>query len=254
LAPGARLGAEPALPASLVRILRATLAAEDAHRRRALRRAILMGLLAATGLAVLWHPLTALMAAVTIAFTGGRTSLGSTGIRRRRYSERLVTELLTHLPDDHVLVNDVVLPDQGGTVDHVVIGPCGVLVIETRHGTEGVSSAGFGPGSHAALAVKDFLAERHHDLRHSALRFVDSVVVFTDPRSPLEIYWPRTAVVRYSELLQFIRELARQRGMDASTAATLAHTLRSVSAPRTAPSRESSDVSFPPATHRFRST
>jgi hypothetical protein len=30
-------------------------------------------------------------------------------------------------------LNDVVLPGHPGNIDHVVIGPCGVVVIETKH-------------------------------------------------------------------------------------------------------------------------
>jgi Nuclease-related domain len=237
----------------------------DADRRRTLHRMILMGLLAGTGLAVFWHPLMGLIGAITIAITSGRNSARGPAVRRHRRSERLVAELLTHLPDDHVLINDVVLPGQRGTVDHVVIGPCGVVVIEPRQyagsfqragssradGHESERSASF--SSRAALTVKDFLAERHPDLRRSALRYVDSVVVFTDPRSPLEVYRARSAVVRYSELLQFIGELGRQRALDAATAATLARTLSSVSAPRAVPSRQS-PAAFRAAAHRFLST
>jgi hypothetical protein len=226
---------------------------------------ILMGLLAGTGVAVFWHPLTGLIGAITIAITSGRNSARDAGARRHRRSERLVAELLTHLPADHVLINDVVLPGQRGTVDHIVIGPCGVVVIEPRQYPGPFSRPGSSRAdshesersvslsSRAALAVKDFLAERHPDLRRSALRYVDSVVVFTDPRSPLEIYRARSAVVRYSELLQFIGELGRQRALDAATAATLARTLSSVSAPQPVPSRQPA-AAFSTADHHFLST
>jgi Nuclease-related domain len=232
-----------------------------------LRWVILIGLLAGTGLAVVRHPLTGLIATVTTALTSGRTTARLGGVRQRPRSERLVSELLTHLPEGYALVNDVVLPAQQGIIDHIVIGPCGVVVIEPRQCTEDHTTVGVGladghepgpgptrQGSRAALAVRDFLAERHPDLRRSALRFVDSVVVFTDPRSPLEMYQGRSAVVRYSELLQFIRELARQRAMDASTAAALARTLTSISAPRTLPSDKSSAVTLAAPPHGFLST
>lgn len=53
-------------------------------------------------------------------------------LRNGRLGERLVIQLLRELPDDYHLVNDVVLPSRRGNVDHVLIGPCGVLVIETK--------------------------------------------------------------------------------------------------------------------------
>jgi Nuclease-related domain len=234
---------------------RTCLTPEAADRSGGLRWVILIGLLTGTGLAVLRRPLTGLITTVTMALSGDRATTRPSGVRHRRRSERLVSELLTHLSGDYVLVNDVVLPAQPDFIDHILIGPCGVVVIEPRQCREDYAGAGFEhadrhdpepsptrQGSRTALAVRDFLAERHPDLRRTALRFVDSVVVFTDPRSPLEIYQGRSAAVRYSELLQFIRELARQRAMDASTAAALARTLTSVSAPRAQTSRQSSGV------------
>jgi hypothetical protein len=50
--------------------------------------------------------------------------------RKGRLGERLVTQLLEHLPDDYLLVNDIVLG--AGNIDHVLMGPCGVVVIETK--------------------------------------------------------------------------------------------------------------------------
>jgi Nuclease-related domain len=243
------------------------LALAEADRRGPLGRWLLVGLFGVAGLAVLWHAVAWLMASIGMAFTGGRSGAGLTDVGHRRRSERLVAELLAHLPADYVLVNDVALPNRRGVIDHVVIGPCGVVVIEPRQCRDDVAdggtatlvdshepdSGGARPGGGAARAIKEFLAERHPDLVRSAVRFVDSVVVFTDPRSPLDIYRSRSVVVRYTELLQFIRELARQRAMDRAVAATLAATLTSVTVSRTVPSRETS-VPLTAARHGFSST
>ncbi len=53
-------------------------------------------------------------------------------IRKGRHGEHAVTDLLKRLPDDYYLVNDVMVTGGGGNLDHVVVGPCGVVVIETK--------------------------------------------------------------------------------------------------------------------------
>jgi hypothetical protein len=53
-------------------------------------------------------------------------------VRNGRQGERLVADLLRGLPDDYWLVNDVSLGLARGTIDHVLIGPCGVVVIDTK--------------------------------------------------------------------------------------------------------------------------
>jgi hypothetical protein len=50
-----------------------------------------------------------------------------------RKGESKVTETLKSLPDDYVVLNNIVLPDSKGNVDHVLIGPNGVFVIETKN-------------------------------------------------------------------------------------------------------------------------
>jgi hypothetical protein len=40
--------------------------------------------------------------------------------------------LFNHLGDDFYLLNDVVLPGRSGNIDHIVVGPSGVHVIETK--------------------------------------------------------------------------------------------------------------------------
>jgi hypothetical protein len=50
-----------------------------------------------------------------------------------RKGESRVIETLKSLPDDYVVLNDIVLPDSKGNVDHVLIGSNGVFVIETKN-------------------------------------------------------------------------------------------------------------------------
>ncbi len=44
----------------------------------------------------------------------------------------MVVETLTTLDNSYVLINDVVLPDRKGNIDHILVGPNGVFAIETK--------------------------------------------------------------------------------------------------------------------------
>lgn len=123
-------------------------------------------------------------------------------------------------------------------VDHVLIGPCGVVVIETKRlagrircygdewsvngGRRGSISRQVNSG---ASAIRYYLAARHPDLVSTALRWVESIVVFTHPTCRLEVNRARTAVVRYSELLQVVLDLAKKHHLASSVASRLAGSL-----------------------------
>lgn len=161
-----------------------------------------------------------------------------TSVRKGRLGERLVTDRLRSLSDDYWLVNDVMLPRGRGNVDHVLIGPCGVVVIETKrlagrircYGDEwSVNGRRRGSISRqvnsGASTIRYYLAARHPDLVSTALRWVGSIVVFTHPTCRLEVNRARTAVVRYSELLQVILDLAKKHHLAPSVASRLAESL-----------------------------
>src|SRR4030095_5485334 len=76
-----------------------------------------------------------------------------------------------------------------------------------------------------ACAVRYFLAERHPELVFTALRWVESVIVFTHPLSRLEANQGQTIVVSYSHLFQAVLELARKQRLEPAIAEQLVHTL-----------------------------
>jgi hypothetical protein len=47
--------------------------------------------------------------------------------------EEIVSDYLKQLPEDYFIYNDVNLPGKMGNIDHVVIGPSGIFVIETKN-------------------------------------------------------------------------------------------------------------------------
>jgi len=54
--------------------------------------------------------------------------------RKGALGEWLTEETLKSLPDGYVVINDVT--QKFGNIDHVVIGPTGVYVIDTKIGKE----------------------------------------------------------------------------------------------------------------------
>lgn len=175
---------------------------------------------------------------VAVVSAGREVVRRLTSVRKGRLGERLVTDLLRSLPDDYCLVNDVMLPQGRGNVDHVLIGPCGVVVIETKrlagrircYGDEW-SVKGRRSGSisrqvnSGASAIRYYLAARHPDLVWTALRWVESIVVFTHPTCRLEVNRARTVVVPYSELRQVVLELAKKHHLAPAVASRLAESL-----------------------------
>lgn len=158
-----------------------------------------------------------------------------TSVRKGRLGERAVIDLLRRLPDDYWLINDVTLEGGRGNIDHVLVGPCGVVVIETKRLAGHVRCSGddwYVNGyrrksiseqvNAAAGTVRRFLAERHPQL---APRWVESVVVFTHPLCRVKVSRAKAIVVRYSELLKLVLNLAQKHRMQPRSAAQLAETL-----------------------------
>ncbi len=130
--------------------------------------------------------------------------------------ELAVTEALKGLPNDYVLLNDLMLPDGRGNVDHLVMGPNGLFVIETKNYSTFVKCVGddwFVNGQKIrslskqakrnAIAVRENLAAVFKD-QGSRLPFVTAVLVFVRKDSRLSIKNSTVHVLRSSELAKFI--------------------------------------------------
>jgi hypothetical protein len=178
------------------------------------------------------------VAVLTALRLGGPVTRRLRSVRKGRLGERLVVDQLSGLPDDYWLVNDVTLGLAHGKIDHVLIGPCGVVVIETRRlaGTIRCSGDEWSVDGHrregltrradsGACAVRYYLTERHPHLTSTALRWVESLIVFTHPLCRLEVNHAPGTIVRYSQLFQAVLELARKHRLAPAVAAELAQTL-----------------------------
>lgn len=161
-----------------------------------------------------------------------RLLAGLRALRRGGPGERLDV-LLERLPNDYYLINDVAL--RTGRVDHVLAGPCGIVVIATRRisghvqcdgdqwAVDGRPRKSYSRRARAnAIAVRKFLAARYPEFKREIVR---TIVVFTDPRCELHVRQPEVTVVRGADVLTRVVELGLSRQMDRGLVHVAAHRL-----------------------------
>lgn len=130
--------------------------------------------------------------------------------------ELAVTRELKALPDDYVLLNDLLLPSGNGNIDHFLIGPNGLFVIETKNYSGNVKCNGddwFFNGQKTkslsrqakrnALTVRNSLETVFAEHR-TALPFVEPVLAFVKHKHRLELHEPTISVVKAEDLVGFI--------------------------------------------------
>ena len=158
---------------------------------------------------------------------------------RGKQGESAVTEALRSLPDEYVLLNDLVLPGGRGNVDHFLIGPNGLFAIETKNYSGLVKCEGFEwyvnrrripsltrQAKNSAIAVRNsLLAPDIHP------RFVAAVIVFTDPGVKLKLHETVVPVVRLDELVEFIRNYKAAGAVSPDQVRAIARQLESLELP-----------------------
>lgn len=131
--------------------------------------------------------------------------------------EVAVTEALRFLPNEYVLLNDLMLPNGQGNVDHLVIGPNGLFVIETKNYSGYVKcwrdqwyvnrreiGSLSKQAKRNAMAIRNTLAPVFNE-HNARIPFVNALLVFTNRNGRLNIKRPTIPVLRSSELARFIR-------------------------------------------------
>ena len=128
--------------------------------------------------------------------------------------EKQVTKLLaSKLNDDYILLNDLYLRGGGGDIDHVVLAPNGIFVLETKnwsgditcHGDEW-QRAGKGnfKGSPSRQVKRNVATVRRIIDYNPALRqlgtWVEGIVVFTNNHSTLHLNNPSVLILKVSQL------------------------------------------------------
>ena len=167
----------------------------------------------AAAAALSWHPagvLLGLVPAVAIARPCYRRLVR---FQKGAVGEQSVAELLARLPDDYVLLNDLVLPGHPGNIEHVLIGPCGVVVIETKRWAGAVACTGdrwsvngYPRSDVTRQAISGAIAVKKCVARGGAgvSGWVEAVAVFTHPLGRLVLDRPAPTVARLSELMNYL--------------------------------------------------
>ncbi len=128
--------------------------------------------------------------------------------------EKQVSDLLTHsLGDDYYLLNDLYLGKGGGDIDHIVLGPNGVFVLETKNWSGTISCRGdewerggkrnfSGSPSRQvkrnAAKIKQII-ENNQNLRSLGI-WVEGIVVLTNNRSTLHVSNPTVPILKLSQV------------------------------------------------------
>ena len=139
------------------------------------------------------------------------------------YGERHVGEILAReLPQEYVLINGLKLPRGAGDIDHLVVGPTGVFLLETKtmagrivcelDGSWRRTRIGRGGTPYAAyigdpaaqvqrniFAVRESLRTRLPGLFQRSPLWIEGLVVFAHPRTELQAEHSRVPAVRLEE-------------------------------------------------------
>lgn len=127
--------------------------------------------------------------------------------------EKSVAKLLSKtLSDDYYLINDVYLHDGGGDIDHIVLGPNGVFILETKNWSGKITCNGDQwqrPGKRGfkgspSRQVKRNAAKIRNIIDSSQLKplgiWVEGIVVFTNNHSSLNINNPTVPILKLQQL------------------------------------------------------
>ena len=130
--------------------------------------------------------------------------------------ELAVTKALQFLPDEYVLLNDLMLPTAHGNIDHFLIGPNGLFVIETKNYSGNVKCNGDqwffnGQGTKSlslqakgnAVAVRKSLETVFSEHR-TKLPFIEPVLAFVKHKAGLDLHEPTIHVLKAEDLVDFV--------------------------------------------------
>ena len=125
--------------------------------------------------------------------------------------EQRVSKLLkAKLNNNYYLLNDVYFRGGGGDIDHIVLGPNGLFVVETKNWSGKISCLGddwqresrpSATGSPSKQVKRN--ASRVQKLLETTSKlkvWVEAVVVFTNPHADLHLSQPTVPILRLHEL------------------------------------------------------
>lgn len=128
--------------------------------------------------------------------------------------EKQVAKLLSSkLSDDYFLINDLCLHGGGGDIDHVVLGPSGIFVLETKNWSGDIRCNG---DNWQRVGRRNFKGNPSGQVKRNAAKIkniidssqafrslgvpVESIVVFPNSHATLHLYHPTVLILRLPQL------------------------------------------------------
>jgi xanthosine utilization system XapX-like protein len=162
--------------------------------------------------------------AMQIAWTTNKKSQRAIEAPKKGISgEDAVIEVLKRLDDTYYLINDIILKQSQshGNIDHLLLGPNGIFVIETKNYNGTIKCNGddwtriyptksyqtSSPSRQAkrnAVILRNFLRDRTDAIRKWPNLFINGIVVFTGYKVNLKLDNPTVDVLKIDELVDYI--------------------------------------------------
>jgi hypothetical protein len=142
--------------------------------------------------------------------------------------EKQVVNLLTHnFNDDYYLLNDLYLHGGGGDIDHVVLAPAGVFVLETKNWSGNINvngdewhrdrshAAGSSPSNQVKRNVTKIrnIIDNSPNLRGFGV-WVEGIVVIVNKHAQLHLNNPTVPVLVAQEVPNYIKNRSSQRRLN----------------------------------------
>ena len=140
-------------------------------------------------------------------------------------SERMVVEALTPLDNSYVLINDVVLPERTGNIDHILVSPISVFVIETKsYRWHYLNRFPIRQAIRSAVSLRQFLKKQIQlDM------FIPAILVSTNPDATTSQSSSTVNVITLRNLCDFIKDQGNQSRLDREVKKNLIHEILRVS-------------------------
>jgi hypothetical protein len=151
--------------------------------------------------------------------------------------EQKIVVALIPLDDSYFLINDIKLPSSRGNIDHILLSPKGIFVIETKNYSGGVRCYGdawyVGSGGWAKPigSVSKQAKRNAYELSSFLERttgfkiYVNPICVFVNPSLELAIFEPAVPILRVAELSGFLEQFKASTSLSEELIHTVAQSI-----------------------------
>ncbi len=124
--------------------------------------------------------------------------------------EKMVVEALTPLDNSYVLINDVVLRERAGNIDHILVSPSSVFAIETKsYRWHYLNRFPIRQAIHSAVSLRQFLKKQMQlDM------FIPAILVSTNPDAITSQSSSAVNIIALRNLCDFIKDQGNQSWLD----------------------------------------